>query len=94
MQVLRATALNRAERKISGVANPWKVQLNLSKAGPSWYVRDRWGLVPTITGILIVAFVAATRGEYAAWLLWIAIPMLMIGLGYFVVVNAVRYFMF
>lgn len=68
------------------------MQLGPSNAEPRWYVRNRWGLVPTITGILIVSFVAATRGEYGAWLLWIAIPMLMIGLGYFFVINAVRYF--
>ena len=49
--------------------------------------------MPAITGMLIVAFVIVTRGEYGAWLLWIAIPMLMLGLGYFFVANAVKYFM-
>lgn len=56
-------------------------------------MRDRWGLVPTLTGILIIALVAATGGQHGAWLLWLAVPMLMVGLGYFAVVNILRYFM-
>lgn len=84
--------LQEAEREISRAVNPCGMQSGSSKAEPRWFVRNRWGLVPTITGILIVSLVAATRGEYGAWLLWIAVPLLMIGLGYFLVVNVVRYF--
>ena len=42
--------------------------------------------------MLIVAFVAATRGEYGAWLLWIAIPFLMISLGYLFIISALPVF--
>lgn len=46
-----------------------------------------------IIGIIIIIFVAATGGEYGAWLLWIAIPFLMISLAYFFIINAIRYFL-
>lgn len=85
-------AAARGERDICRAGNPLGMQSDQHEAEPSWYVRDRWGLVPTVTGVLIVSYVIATGGEHGAWALWIAIPLLMIGLGYFVVVNAVRYF--
>lgn len=42
-----------------------------------------------MTGIAILAFVAATEGKYYSWLLWLAIPYLMISLGYAFLVYAV-----
>lgn len=57
-----------------------------------WYSAGRWALVFAAVGILIIAFIIATGAEYATWLLWIAIPLMMISLGYFFVVNAIKYF--
>ena len=54
-----------------------------------WYARGRWALVLAFIGILILSFVVATGGEYGAWTLWIAVPLLMISLGYLFLVNAV-----
>ncbi len=51
----------------------------------------RFGLVPAVFGALIVAFVVATQGAYA-WLLWIAVPLLMIGLGYLYIISALPIF--
>jgi hypothetical protein len=48
----------------------------------------RGAFIPAIAGILIVSFVAATEGAYGAWMLWIAVPMLMISLGYIYLINA------
>jgi len=59
-----------------------------SESVRKWIVKERFALVPAIFGGLIVTFVAATRGAYGAWLLWIAVPLLMISLGYFFLVNA------
>jgi hypothetical protein len=58
-----------------------------------WYSKGRWALVFALIGVLIIAFVAATRGEHLAWLLWIAIPLLMISLAYFYIINAIKYFL-
>lgn len=55
----------------------------------NWYSRGRWALILVSVGVLMVAFVAATRGEHAAWILWIAVPLLMFSLGYLYIVNAV-----
>ncbi len=49
-------------------------------------------MILALIGVLIVIFVAVTGGEYGAWLLWIAVPLLMISLGYFYLVNAIKYF--
>lgn len=59
-----------------------------SEATRKWIAHVRFALVPAIVGGLIVAFVAVTGGEYGAWLLWIAVPLLMISLGYFYLVSA------
>ena len=58
-----------------------------------WYSGGLWALVFAAVGILIIAFMIATGAKYATWLLWIAIPLLMISLGYFFVVNAIKYFL-
>ena len=54
-----------------------------------WYVRLRWGLSPLVIGVLLLCFVIFT-GEAYAWTLWIAVPFIMIGLGYIFVVSAVE----
>lgn len=69
------------------------MQSERSKSIKKWIVRVRFGLVPTIFGGLIVAFVVATQGAHYAWLLWIAVPLLMIGLGYLYVVSALPIFL-
>jgi hypothetical protein len=53
-----------------------------------WNIRGRWAFIAAIAGILIVSFVAATRGAYGAWMLWIAVPLLMISLGYIYLIYA------
>jgi len=58
-----------------------------------WYVRERWGLIPTFFGAAILSFVVATGVTRWAWMLWIAVPLLMIGLAYFYVVNALPIFL-
>jgi hypothetical protein len=58
-----------------------------------WYSNGRWAWAFGIAGIAIVAFVAATEGRYYSWLLWLAIPYLMISLGYAFLVHAVPVFL-
>jgi nicotinamide riboside transporter PnuC len=58
-------------------------------AKKEWVFYGRWALIPAVVGISIVAFVIVTEGAYATWTLWIAIPMIMIGLGYIFIVNAI-----
>jgi amino acid transporter len=57
-------------------------------AKKKWVFYGRWALIPTIIGVLILTFVIFT-GERYAWTLWIALPLLMIGLGYIFVINAI-----
>lgn len=65
------------------------MQSSKTKTKKKWVFYGRWALIPTIVGILIVAFVIVTGGKYATWTLWIAIPLLMIGLGYIFIINAI-----
>jgi len=58
-------------------------------AKKGWVLHGRWALIPTVIGIVIVAFVMVTNAEYATWTLWIAVPLLMIGLGYLFIINAI-----
>jgi len=51
-----------------------------------WYVRWRFGLVPLVFGILIIVIVVMT-GDRFAWLLWIGVPLLMVGLGYLFIAS-------
>lgn len=44
-------------------------------------------------GVVLIVFVAASGGEYGAWTMWIALPLLMIGLGYIFVINAIPVFL-
>jgi hypothetical protein len=59
------------------------------KTKKKWVFYGRWALIPSIIGILIVAFVIVTEGKYATWTLWIAVPLMMIGLGYIFIINAI-----
>jgi hypothetical protein len=79
-----------AEKEISRTANPHPMQSDKPEERRKWYARGRWAFVLAIIGILILSFVAATRGRYVAWTLWIAVPMLMMSLGYLFLVNAVE----
>ncbi len=56
-----------------------------------WYVRWRFGLSPVIVGVLILVFVILTGDRYA-WTLWLAVPILMIGLGYIFIIAAIESF--
>ncbi len=49
----------------------------------------KWALSPTIIGVAILTFEVVTGAKYAPWLLWFAIPLLMIGLGYIFIINAI-----
>lgn len=66
---------------------------NKSEAIRKRIVHERFALVPAVVGGIIVTFVAATRGGYGAWILWIAVPLLMISLGYFYMVHALPVFL-
>jgi len=68
------------------------MQSDGSSTARKWYSNGRWALALAVVGILMIAIVAVTRGEHGAWTLWFAIPMLMISLGYFFVVNAVAFY--
>ena len=50
-------------------------------------------MVMALIGVLILSYEVMTRGEHGAWMLWIAIPLLMISLGYFYVINAFPVFL-
>ena len=63
------------------------------EAKKKWYSRGRWAIVFSLIGVLIIVFVAATGGEYGAWTMWIAVPLLMLGLGYLFVINAIPVFL-
>lgn len=69
------------------------MQSGRSESAKKWIVKVRFGLVPAIVGGVIVAFVAATQGAYAPWLLWMAVPLVMIGLGYIYLVYALQIFL-
>jgi hypothetical protein len=58
-----------------------------------WLAHGRWALVLAVVGGAILSFVVITRGTYGAWMMWIAVPFLMISLGYFYLVNALPVFM-
>ena len=58
-----------------------------------WYSRRRLAILLVLAGVLIVSFVAVTGGEYGAWTLWIAIPLLMVSLGYLFLINAIPVFL-
>jgi hypothetical protein len=77
-----------AEKEICRAANSHRMQSDKPEAKRKWEVRGRGAFIPAIAGILIVSFVAATEGAYGAWMLWIAVPMLMISLGYIYLINA------
>ncbi len=52
-----------------------------------WVVRERVAFVPAVVGVLILSLVIVTRGEQTAWLMWIALPLMMLSLGYFAVIS-------
>lgn len=58
-----------------------------------WLAKNRWPVLLAVIGVVIIAFVVATRGEQATWLLWIAVPLLMISLGYLFLINAIPVFL-
>ena len=68
------------------------MQSHRPESARKWIVQMRFGLVPAMVGGVVVAFVA-TRGADDAWLLWFAVPLLMIGLGYLYVVSALPIFL-
>ena len=63
---------------------------NSRKAKKKWYANGRWAFVLALIGILMLAFVILTQGNRAAWIMWIALPLLMVSLGYLFLVNAVK----
>ena len=79
----------RQKRKYAGRPIPVEMQSAEPKTKKEWVFYGRWALVPTIIGIAILAFVIVTEGKYATWTMWIAVPLLMIGLGYIFIINAI-----
>jgi len=57
-----------------------------------WRSGEILALVFLFLGLANVLFVAATNGEQAVWTLWIAVPMIMFGLLYILLVNALPLF--
>jgi len=81
-----------SEKEISkATIVPW-MQSGKHDATRRWYSHGRWALVLALVGIAILSFVVVTRGTIGAWMLWIAVPFLMISLGYFYVINALPVF--
>lgn len=66
---------------------------NQPEATRKWYAHGRWALILALVGAAILSFVVLTGGTYGAWMLWIAVPFLMISLGYFYVANALPIFL-
>jgi amino acid transporter len=67
--------------------------MDASEAARKWYSKGRWALLLAMVGALIVAFVIVTGATCATWLLWIAVPLLMIGLGYIYLRHALPVFL-
>jgi len=86
------SAASLMENVICNTMNSPSMQSNEERAPKKWYVRGRWALLLTVIGALLLSFVIVTRGEYATWLMWFAIPFLMIGLAYFFVVNWLAFY--
>ena len=82
-----------AEIEICRSATLRRMPADQQERRQKWYVRERWGLIPTFFGAAILSFVVATGVTRWAWMLWIAVPLLMIGLAYFYVVNALPIFL-
>ena len=81
-----------SEKEISRATNlPW-MQSGQHEVMRGWFAHGRWALVLAFVGGAILSFVVVTRGTYGAWMMWIAVPFLMISLGYFYVVNALPVF--
>jgi hypothetical protein len=53
-----------------------------------WYSQRRIALGLGIGGALIVSFEIVVHAEYGAWMLWIAVPMLLTSLLYFLILYA------
>jgi len=62
-----------------------------TEAPRRWYSRGRWAYVFVIIGVLITILVASTGGTYGAWMMWIAVPLLMVGLGYLFLINLLTF---
>ncbi len=60
-----------------------------TRAKKKWVFYGKWALSPTIVGAAILTFEVVTGAKYAPWLLWFAVPLLMIGLGYIFIINAI-----
>lgn len=69
----------------------------MSSDGPHarrrWRKGDLWAVAFLLVGFSIALFMAATGGAYFAWILWIAVPMLMFSLAYLFLVSALPIFL-
>ena len=54
------------------------MQSSPPKRTKNWFRRGLWAWVFGLAGIAIIVFVVVTEGEYYTWLLWLAIPYLLI----------------
>lgn len=57
-------------------------------------MKGLWAWILGTAGVLIIAFVAITGGRYGAWLLWLAIPYLLLSFVYAIIVYALPEFMY
>ncbi len=58
----------------------------------NWLLKGLWAWVFGIAGIGIIAFVALTEGRYYSWLMWLAIPYLLISFAIALIVYALPSF--
>jgi len=73
------------------MADVHKMSSGQAEAPRRWYARGRWAYVFVIIGVLIIILVASTWGTYGAWMMWIAVPLLMVGLGYLFLINMLMF---
>jgi hypothetical protein len=69
------------------------MQSNPPQHKKNWFLKGLWVWVFGLAGIAIIAFVALTEGRYYAWLLWLAIPYLLISFVAALIVYALPIFL-
>lgn len=58
----------------------------------NWLLKGLWAWVFGIAGVGITAFVAMTEGKHYSWLMWLAIPYLLISFAIALIVYALPSF--
>jgi hypothetical protein len=81
------------EREIFSPSNQHLMVSGRLESLKRWIVRERIGFVPGVLGVAILVLVIVTGGKGTAWLMWFAIPLLMLSLGYIAVTSAIPLFL-